>query len=360
MKYKALQLELSDRKNLNKFLSLPKKLYAENELMQNKNTEKNLIYGRHILSKYFKVYPFITIDSGKNIASRCVLTVYPDTKCGYIGFFESIDDSDAALAVLSKAEEFAVKLGLESLTGPVDCSFWIRYRLKTNHFGNPYTGEPYNKSYYEKFFKEAGYGVTGEYISNRFKKATGYNDSKFSERLEKYLQKGYSIESPSTENFDSALRAIYKMIIVLYSDFQTFSPITEEEFVSIYTPLKNIIDYKMVKIAYFNGVPAGFFVSVPNIGNAANGVLTPKKLLAIFKSRRHCRDYVMLYMGVMPEHRGLGKALAESIKRELAENGAESVGALIRSGKVTADYFSELVEYQYEYRLYGKQISDLT
>lgn len=357
MKYTVKQFSSDDTKLLVEFLNLPRKLYNKKELMQNESEERAILNGTHILSKYFKVYPFVALDDqGKSVA-RCVLTAYPDRNRAYIGFFESIDNKISANGVFNSAEKLAGKLGFTSVVGPVDSSFWIRYRLKTNRFGSPYTGEPYNKSYYEKFFLGRGYEVSGEYISNRFRQVgKSFHDGKFDSRLSEMEKKGYIIDSPSNESFDKSLRAIYSMLIDLYSDFQTYSRITEEEFVRLYAPLKKVIDYSMVKIAYYRGKAVGFFVTVPNLGNAVNGGITPKKLLKILKTRLVCHDYVMLYMGVDAEHRGLGKALAETIRRELADNGALSIGALIRKGKSNGGWFSELVDFTYEYRLYEKKL----
>lgn len=357
MKYNAIRFSFKDEKILSDFIDFPETLYAKNELMQNKSDELKLLKGTHLLSKYFEAYPFIALDENKKIAARCVLTIYPDRECAYIGFFESINDKTAAAAVMNKTEDFARQLGFKSVIGPVDCSFWIRYRLKTNKFDIPYSGEPYNKDYYESFFIDNGYTVIGEYISNRFKRVENlYKNKKFEIRLSAMRERGYTILSPTNKTFDKALKEIYSMLIELYSDFQTFSRITEEEFINLYTPLKKVVNYNMVKVAYFNGKAVGFFVSIPNFNNNINGEITLCKLIKILKTKLICHDYVMLYMGVDSEHRGLGKALAEAVCKELSLNGAESVGALIRKGKVNGNYFSDLIDFKYEYKLFEKNI----
>lgn len=357
MKYKTIQFVADNREYLKEFLDLPKRLYAKKELMQDDAEETALLGGNHILCKYFRVYPFIAVDEQGKTSARCVLTAYPDRDCAYIGYFESIDDKDASNSLFEAVEKLAKQLGYNTVVGPVDCSFWIRYRLKINFFGSPYTGEPYNKDYYEKLFLSRGYEVSGEYISNRFRKIDGeFHDEKFEKRLADMKASGYEIVSPKCETFDKSLREIYTLLIELYSDFQTYIRITEEEFVKLYSPLKRVIDYSMVKMAYYSGKAVGFFVTVPNFGNAVRGKITPEKIVKIIGTKLVCHDYVMLYMGVDGEHRGLGKALAEVIRRELANNGAQSVGALIRKGKSNSGWFSELVDFEYEYRLYEKKL----
>lgn len=359
MKYTAVLFTPEDKKSVRRFLGFPAKLYPKNRLMQDRETEAAILNGKHILSHYFSCCPFLVYDARKKTAARCILTVYPDRESAYIGFFECIDDPEAARCLFDAAEEKARSLGCTAVIGPVDASFWIRYRLKTNCFDLlPYTGEPYNLSYYGELFSGSGYGVSGEYHSNRYDTVPqSFLTQKNVRRLQYFTEKGYSVCSLEKETFDKCLREIYRMLISLYADFQTFSPITEDEFCALYAPLKQAADYSMVKVAYQNGKAVGFFVSLPNYGNAACGRLTLSKLRQFSRVKKHPRDYILLYLGVEPEHLGLGKALSECILRELYEKQAASVGALIRKGKVTGGYFRQLIKEQYTYALYEKSLA---
>ena len=358
MRYRAVCFDTRNEKNVRRFLRFPSSLYSKEQLTQDIAAERALLKGEHILSHYFTVYPFLVSDENGNTAARCMLTVYHGQTCAYIGFFECINDRYAAHCLFRAAEEKARRLGCDRLIGPVDASFWIRYRLKTNCFDQlPYTGEPYNLSYYEGFFRENGFSVSGEYVSNRYGRIPqSALDGRNVRRLQYFAEKGYTISSLERESFEKTLREIYRMMISLYSGFQTFSNITEEEFCKLYSPLKNAADPDMVKIAYLNGKAVGFFVTLPNYGNAACGMLTPSKLWRICKVKRECKDYILLYLGTEPEHLGLGKALSECLLGEMCSRQAVSMGALIRKGKVTGSYFSRLIEKEYTYALYEKAL----
>lgn len=359
MKYSAVMFDAKDKKSVRQFLRFPAKIYPKAQLVQDAETETAILSGQHLLSRYFTVYPFLAFDAGHHVAARCVLTVYSDRKCAYIGFFECIDDADAARCIFAAAEAQAKRLGCDAVVGPVDASFWIRYRLKTNAFEDtPYTGEPYNLPYYEKFFSENGYQVSGEYLSNRYGTVPqSFLNQKNVRRLQYFTENGYSICSLDKDTFEKCLHEIYHMIITLYADFQTFSPITEEEFCALYSSMKYAADLSMVKVAYLKGKAVGFFVTLPNYGTAASGKRTLRKLLHIYQVKKNPHDYILLYLGAEPEHLGLGKALSECILRSLCEKQAVSVGALIHKGKVTGNYFSALIENQYTYALYEKAIA---
>ena len=207
--------DADNKKCIKDFLALPKRIYTKNELMQNEADEAALLNGTHILSRYFTVTP-ILIYRGETAVSRAVVTVYPNDITAYLGFFESEDDSSAAKLLFDAVAQLAEKNSLTEVTGPVDCSFWIKYRLKINRFGTPYTGEPYNKPYYLKLWKENGFCVSQKYFSNHYMNVKNDKDcEKYADRLSEKLNEGYEIKSPRPENFDETLREVYTLLIEL-------------------------------------------------------------------------------------------------------------------------------------------------
>lgn len=352
-------LSFSGEKDLiNKFLELPRRLYTKKEMVQQPQEEQKILEGTHILSHYFKVFPLLVLDDGNRAVSRAVLTVYPEDPEGYLGFFESEDCEEAVGLLFREAETIAKAEGCVKMTGPVDASFWLRYRFKASHFHRFYTGEPYNRDYYVRLWQKAGYDITERYFSNRYRIVErSYEDRIFSSRLHQKRQEGYQILSPSSRTFDRTLDEVYNLIIRLYRTFPVYKPISRDEFAALYSYLKPLIRYSMVKMAYYQGKAAGFFISIPDYGNTVYGRLTAADYVRILLTRVRPRSYVMLYMGVDASHRGLGKALAEAVKEELQKAGVPSVGALIRQGNINRGYFQELVAEEYEYVLLSKELT---
>lgn len=356
MKLNAVVFSYGDKKAVRDFLALPKRLYAENELMQSRSDEVALLRGTHTLSGYFTVKPILVYRDGKAV-SRAVITLYPDDSAAYLGFFESENDSLVVKLLFDTAFGIASDNSRTEITGPVDCSFWIRYRFKTDRFEPPYTGEPYNKDYYPRLWEENGFSVSQKYSSNHY--AVVDSDKgceKYAARLEEKLRDGYLIISPARGELSKTLHEVYALLIELYSDFPAYKRITEDEFCEMFGYLKSIVDCSMLKMAYYGGKPVGFYISVPNYKNGVYGTLHPLKLVRILKERKKPRSYVMLYMGVDHDHRGLGKAFAEVIRRELKQRAVPSVGALIRQGNLNEDYMEQFRDFQYGYALYSKKI----
>ncbi|MBQ5455178.1 MAG: hypothetical protein IIT63_05065, partial [Prevotella sp.] len=63
------------------------------------------------------------------------------------------------------------------------------------------------------------------------------------------------------------------------------------------------------------------------------------------------------YMGVAPEHAGLGNALSELLKHELQRRNASSISALIHDGKVTGGFYRVLKTDETEYVLMARELN---
>lgn len=346
-----------EKQYIKDFIKLTRKLYSKKNNMEDKKNIESFLLENHVLNKYFKLNKFLVYDNFDKVSGRFIITEYLDDKniC-YIGFFECVNDRKISKFLFQKAYAFAKEKGYKKIVGPVDASFWNKYRLKINKFEKPYTGEPYNKDYYYKLFLDNNYKVIEHYVSNKFKRIDeNYHNKKFTEHYKEFTKLGYKIVKPKIEEFDKCIDETYKMIMNLYSDFPIFKKLSKEDFKEIFNSYKSIINMNMVRMAYYKNEAVGFYISVPNYNNLVYH-LNIFNILKILKLRRKPKEYVMLYMGVEKEHTGLGKALVSSIVDELKESNLLSIGALARDGKITQKYGSEVVESKYEYVLLERKV----
>ena len=346
----------NEKRYINDFLKLPKMLYGSRENTEDSKNVKRILSGEHQLCKYFELHKFIVYRDDKP-AARFAITLYPNDKTAYLGFFESINDKEVAQTAFNGAMRFAKKMGCKKIVGPVDASFWIKYRLKINKFNlPPYTGEPYNKDYYLQLFKDNGYRVCDHYTSNGYKIAEyEYINKEYEGKFDEFKKKGYEIRNVDMRKFDESISELYDLIAKLYSDFPIYKDVSREDFVETFKSFKSIIDPTMVKFGYKDGKMVGFFVSIPNYSNLVYH-LNPINICKVLTLRKKPKDYVMLYMGVDREHHGLGRALVYSIIKELNQSKKPSIGALAHDGKVTQNYAKDMVQDVYEYVLLEKEV----
>ena len=339
------------------FLSLPKMLYTKQDNMENEKEVEKLITGTHVLSKYFEVYPYVCYSSENKVVGRFMMTVYPDDDILYFGLFECINDNIVAKFIFDFVYKYGKDNHFKKIIGPVDASFWIKYRLKVNKFNiRPYTGEPYNKDYYLDLFLNNGFNISERYLSNIYNIVSDdYINEKFKKRVEKCKVSGYVIKSPLPKDFDRVLDEVYYLITELYKDFPVYKHIEKEDFKNIFDSFRQIVNYSMVKMAYYNEEPVGFFISIPNYNNLVYN-LNAINITRILGIKKKPTEFVMLYMGALRKHLGVGAAMSYLIVEELRKSKLPSIGALIKEGKVTQGYIGDLVDSRYEYVLLEKDI----
>ena len=342
--YKLIRFD-KEENYINDFLQVPKKLYSKSEIVQNENEERQILLEKHLLSKYFKIYKLIVYKDKKALA-RCILTIYPHDDCSYIGFFESINDIECTKLLFEEAGRLSKVNNCKKIKGPIDSSFWIKYRLKTNNFDRkPYISEPYNKEYYMELFLSGGYKIIETYVSNYYEKPPLFNyiDKKCKDRYEDFTSKGYTIISPKQKDYDKVIRIIYSLLMELYKNFPIFKSISEEDFVQHFSSYKYILDFSVVKIAYYNNKAVGFVIGMPDYGNMLYGKIGLREYAKLSLKKIRSSNYVLLYLGVKPKHRGLGNAMVQTMIDSVKRKRATSIGSLIKEGKVTQGYVQDKI-----------------
>lgn len=341
------------------FIQLPQRLYKKDFSSQNTGDEKALLSGVHPLSRRFTFLPFL-VKAKEKVIGRAALAIYkeqPDK--AYLGFFEMENEPKAAAFFFEKLESEALKRGCRCVAGPMNASFWLGYRMRISGFDKPpFFSEPYNPAYYQSLWEANGYGITDRYISNIYPavKPGGYTNARYQKRLDHFRKLGYEIAPPKAEEWDRVIREIYGLIIDLYSGFPGFSYISEAEFIGCFNSLRYVVDFNFCTLVRFQGKAVAFNVTIPDYGNMLNGSLSPLVLLRMLYRKKHCKNYIVLYMGADPKHKGLGTAMSQVLLDKLREKNASAVGAFIHAGKVTGAYGRQFIQEQHTYALFEKQL----
>ena len=325
------------KKNVDKelFLRLPSKIYDEKHIVQNKTFEKEVLENTSILCKGAKNFALIVKNKNDEPVGRSVVSLYEDDTA-YIGFFECVKDIEVSKLLLAECERIAKEAGKKRLLGPIDISFWIRYRFAlTDELS--YTGEPANKAYYSEFWEESGFKLSKEYY---------------------FKDKGYVFIHPNIQNLEKYLREIYPVLTEGYKNFAGFKMIGEEDFIKLYSPLSMILDPDMVFLAYKENELKGFLICLPDYGNLLYKTKTPAVLLNIMNIKANAKRYVLLYMGIDAKCLGLGSALSQLVVDMLKAKKSRAVSALIDNGKATGGYFKEKIKEKRKYVLLEKTIGD--
>ncbi len=354
-KLKVIEFD-REEKYIRDFLNLAKKLYKPEFYCENVNEVREILLEEHVLSKYFSIRKLLVYYEA-SVVARCILTEYEGDSNLYIGFFESVKSRKIAGKLFEYCENYALKNSYKRIVGPVDASFWIKYRLKLNLFDEkPYVGEPYNREYYPALFRDCGFELTDSYSSVRYLNIEkDYHDEKLESIYSHFAEKGFVIKSVKASDFDKCIEEIYSLMTKLYSTFPLFKKIDRADFLKCFNRYRYILDFDFVKMAYYKNRAVGFFVAIPNYANYLYNP-SPAKLIRTAAQRFRRSDYVLIYLGSLPDYSGLGFALAASMLSELEKHGATSIGALSHNGRSGKAFAKELQTLNYEYGIFSKKV----
>lgn len=238
---------------------------------------------------------------------------------GGCGFFEVINDHDAAFLLFDTAKNWLAERGMEAMDGPVN------FGENDNHWGllvdgfmQQAFGMPYNKRYYRDFFEDYGFrNYFEQYSYHRMVRDKNNVIVNFPDRIMKiaeWLTKrpGYSFhhfEFRNGKKYIDDICHIYNTTwTYLKADFTPLDPLILFESLK---KARQVIDEELIWFAYYNDNPIGFFVLLPDFNQILrhlNGKMHLWNILRFFfyKGTHEMKRMRAVVGGVLHTHQSTG------------------------------------------------------
>lgn len=235
-----------------------------------------------------------------------------DQPTGGMGFFEVINDKEAAFMLFDAAKDWLARRGMQAMDGPINFgendNFW---GLLVEGFTRPAFGMQYNPPYYREFFEDYGF-------ENYFEQVTNHLDLQkpFPERFWKIA--GWVARKPGYHFKHFTWKESEKFIadfIEVYNDawqfHENFTPMQADTLRKSLREARSFLDEELIWYAYHEDVPIGFIVQFPDINQIIryfNGELTLLNKLKFlwYKWRKKMTRTRVIILGVRPKYQKLG------------------------------------------------------
>jgi GNAT superfamily N-acetyltransferase len=271
--------ETADRKE---FIRFPKELYSEDhDWIAPLDTEVEAVFDP-VENKTFKhgeATRWLLKDGKQKTIGRIAAFIdhrrsqANNQPTGGIGYFEVIDDKEAAFRLFDTAKVWLASKGMEAMDGP------INFGENDNNWGLLVEGfmqqvywMPYNKKYYKHFFEEYGFKKYFEQYSYHVTVRDQNNQIKeFPLRMMKiatWLSKrpGYSFrhfEFRYKSRYVNDLVEIYNSAWSVFKE--DFTPLDPSIFDLLITKVRAFIDEELIWFAYYYDRPIAFFILYPDL-----------------------------------------------------------------------------------------------
>ena len=251
-----------------------------------------------------------------------------DDDTGFFGFFDTLDDEEAAHALLAEAKSWLATRGLKRVRGPLSLSINEEAGLLVEGFEHPPTiMMPHSRPYQERLLTSAGFTPCKDLIAWR------YDVQKIPKRAMRAWDEMRKLPEVSIRSFRKKhLRRDINMMMEIFNDAWQdnwgFVPATDKELAKVAEDLKIILDEDIAFFAEIDGRPMGICVALPNLNEAIadlNGALFPfgfAKLLWRTKVRG-LKSARLITLGIRKELRNKKRygGLSAAMYVELAKRG---------------------------------------
>ena len=319
----AVQIvEVQSAAHKKEFLLFPVRLYKgdpsyirpwDHDVENVFNPDKNKFFKEGEVSRFL-----LEDDTGKTIGRIAAFT-HPkiernaEQPTGGCGFFECINDQEAANKLFDMAREWLTRRGKEAMDGPINFGeqdkFW---GCLVYGFEPPAYGMNYNPPYYKELFEN--YGFQNYYKQMVYRYDLGAPPPrKFYVGFERLKHKNPGVnmqhaKKNELEKYGEAFRQVYNETWA--KTHESFKEMTEKQVQAIMKQIKPIMAEKGMIYAYDGERPIGLFINVPNLNevlkylNGKFNLWAKLKLMYHLKIKKTPKTMAAILFGVVPDYQG--------------------------------------------------------
>jgi len=313
-------IEVTTASHRREFLELPARLYANEPNWirpLDQDIEKVFDPQRNPYFTHGECIRWLLQDARGQVIGRVAAFVDQDAAyteaqpTGGMGFFECINDQQAAFLLFDTCRQWLVARGMEAMDGPIN--FGERdqwWGLLVDGFLPPNYGMFYHLPYYQELFEAYGFREYFKQYTYYRTVAAPLHPVVFARAERIRANPDYTfdhIHRKDLEKYTEDFRVIYNKA---WGKIKGTKPdMTREQSRSLLKQLKPIIDEKLIWFAYYKGEPVAFFVMLPEMNQIfrhLNGKLDliGKLRFLYHKWKGTCRKMFGVVFGVVPEHQG--------------------------------------------------------
>jgi len=313
------------------FLDLPKKIYKDYpnwiqpldkdiEAVFDPDTNKAFNHGK---CKRWLLYDSNQICIGR-VATFINKKYKQEQPTGGIGFFEVIEDKEAAFFLLNHCKQWLEQQGMEAMDGPIN--FGERdqwWGLLRKGFHEPLYRMNYNPPYYVKYFEEFGFRIYFNQLCFGME-VTLDLQKKFYDRHEEISKiPGIRAENIKKKNLDQYARDFAYIYNKAWAQHGNGKSLDERVAIKLFRSLKPVMDENICWLVYDQNEPIACWINLPDLNfyfKRLNGKfsLFHKLKFLFLKKTVPCPKFTGIVFGVIPKWQKSGMdyyMIVEAIKK---------------------------------------------
>ena len=231
---------------------------------------------------------------------------------GGVGFFDCINDQQAANLLFDTAKEWLSQKGMGAMDGPINFGERDRWwGLIVEGFQPPLYCMSYSKPYYRTLFQQYGFEVFFNQVCYGLDPTRELN-KKILDRHEE-LKKDPDFKAVHATKKDLDKFAVDFSIVYnkAWAGHGGLKEISKELAIAMFRKMKPVMDEKIVWFTYYKEEPIAIFLNIPDLNqwfkylNGKFDLFHKLKFLWV-KWTKPNRRFTGIIFGIVPEHQGKG------------------------------------------------------
>lgn len=242
---------------------------------------------------------------------------------GGIGFFECINNQEAADLLFNNAKHWLINEGMEMMDGPINFGERDKWwGLVTEGYKEPLYGMNYNPPYYKNLFESYGFNCFYNQICVGMKPKNPL-EKKVWERHDLVARdpafSARHLKKTELEKYAADFTEVYNKA---WAGHGGLKQLTKEQVVLMFKKMKPVMDERIIWFAYHHETPIAIFVNLPDLNQWFKYLkgkfgLLHKLYFLWLKAFKPNNKFTGLVFGIIPEFQGKGVdgyIIAESAK----------------------------------------------
>jgi len=235
-----------------------------------------------------------------------------DQPTGGMGFFECIDNQEAAFKLFDACKTWLQQNNMEAMDGPINLGDRERWwGLLVEEFSPASYGTNYNFPYYQQFFEAYGFQVFFKQFTYIRKVVEPLQDRYAAKAKQVMDNPDYTfrhLEKKQMEKYAEDFRTVYNKAWVKHEGVKEMSVAQAQK---TFLSMKQVVDERIVWFTYYKDEPVGFFIAIPELNQLfryVNGKMDwLGKLKFVFhRWRGACTRATGIAFGITPDHQRKG------------------------------------------------------
>ncbi|PCC70739.1 hypothetical protein SAMN02745121_02793 [Nannocystis exedens] len=324
MSFELIEVPLSDRKLVERFIRVPWYIHREHHLSPHwvppllmdrrdyLNPDKNPFF-KHVQAAFW-----IARKDGRDVARVAAVrdedfVKFHGQPTGYLGMFECPDDPALAQALVDAARAWLEARGCTAMIGPFELSMnYISGVLIDGFDRDPGINMPYNPPYYDRLLQGTGMRKAKDLLH------WGIDPQRpIPERVARIAAKvaerrGITVRDMRFDDWDAEVLRSLEIMNDAWEKNWGFVPVGREEYLHIAKDLKLVLEPGLPIIAEVKGEPVAFVITILDVNpvlKKLDGRLFPFGVLRLvwdLKVRKVVKGGRLILLGIKEKYRGQG------------------------------------------------------